>query len=196
MKFITAIFTTLLLSFSLQAAIGTPADLTLIATGPKEMVLKMEAPLRTATHLEIIDADGAVLYSDRMKANTTVAKQFMLEQFKEGQYELVLTDELFETTYTFQVTATGIQINTSDVTQVSMPVVTVKGSIANLNFMNKDKVAVKVDIIDRSGETVYTENIPAKGVVMRTYNLSELKENDYRMVVTAGQKSITKYLAL
>lgn len=196
MKFITSIFALLLITFSVQAATGTPTDLILIATGPKEMVLKMEAPLRTATKLEIIDANDSVLYTDNMKANTVVGKQFKLEQFTEGYYKLVLTDELFETVYAFQVTSTGIYVDKNDAVQTALPVVTINESTAYLNFMNKEKVAVQVTIIDSAGATVYTDDIPAKGVVMRTYNLSKLKESDYRMVVTAGRNSITKYLAL
>lgn len=196
MKFLTVIFALLLVSFSAQAATGTPTGLVLIATGPKEMVLKMDAPLRVATKLEITDSRGVVIYSDNLPAKATLARQFKLEQFATGNYELVITDELFETIYSFKVTANGIKIDTSDVRQTAFPVLSIQENTATLNYLNNEKLAVQVKIIDEAGSTIYTDEIRTRGVVMRTYDLSNLKESDYHMVVTAGRKSITKYLAL
>lgn len=196
MKFIIFIFTLLALPFSVQAATGTPTDLILVATGPNEMVLKMESPLRSNLTLQIVDEYGKVLYSDALMANEVVAKQFKLDQLTNGQYDLVMTDELFETTYSFEVATHRITINTTDVLHVPLPVVTIQENLVRLNFMNEKKVTVKVSIFDQEGRTVYTDRIAGQQLVSRSYNLSELKESDYRMVVTAGKQSVTKYFAL
>lgn len=196
MKNFIFILAALFLSFALQAGTGTPNDLILLATGPKELVLKIDEPLSMTTRLQILDEAGNVLFTDQLAANFKVAKHFKFEQLTEGDYQLVLTDELFESAYAFSMISGRITVNKNNVQVSALPVVNVQNNMAYLNFINSEKLKVTVKIIDQHGNTVYIDKIPGRDVVMRTYNLTELEESDYQMVVTAGPKSITKYLAL
>ncbi|MEM9836920.1 MAG: hypothetical protein AAF828_10480 [Bacteroidota bacterium] len=196
MKLITSFFAFLLLSTSIMAKGIEPIKLVLSTAGPSELVLKVDEPLQSETKLTIEDINGYVLYQDLLLKDEVVAKQFKLDELPNGKYRIVLSDDIFDVSYPFVVTKRGITVDMNAKVRTYKPILTVKGRAAQLNYMNPHKKPVVVKIIDQSGEIVFTDRLVGQDVITKTYDLSRLKRRNYRMVVTSGQKSVTKNLAL
>ncbi len=185
-----------LFCLQLQATSNDPKAFILSTSGSNSLILSIEKPLSEATHLAIFDQKGQVLHQEVLPKGSVNSKLFQLQALPNGQYNIQLTSSLYIDRYPFQVEEKGLLLNEAAITRLNRPVLTSKGGITNLSFLNEGKRKVVVTLQDELGQEVYTETVAGELQVTRRYNFRQLPKGNYQLVVSTGQDRVVHSLAL
>lgn len=84
----------------------------------------------------------------------------------------------------------------ADVTPSIKVIPATQGNVFTLHYLNPSNGSVKVSILDRNNEVVFSELITESGSFTRPYNFSQLAKGEYKIIVqdkSGKQEQVVKY---
>ena len=123
----------------------------LIASEAKSLIFSLDNQLPN-TKIELSDAQGNNIYNDAI-ANGTYAKKFNLNSLESGTFFLSVNNDLTETVYTINVTASSVAV--VEVVEHNKPVFRTENGHVYINFMNKEMETVNVRVVDENDRIVF-----------------------------------------
>ena len=151
----------------------------LIASEAKSLIFSLDNQLPN-TKIELSDAQGNNIYNDAI-ANGTYAKKFNLNSLESGTFFLSVNNDLTETVYTINVTASSVAV--VEVVEHNKPVFRTENGHVYINFMNKEMETVNVRVVDENDRVVFSEKIKDTLLVEKSFNFEKAHEGNYTVII-------------
>lgn len=186
MKKIVRTIATVALMFVVATGMAKEPKLSLTPNAEKSLNFEMDTKSEQ-TLVQITDTNGAIIYSENIKAALEYSKKFNFESLSNGSYFLKVENDLKETIFTFAVNDAEIII--VDRKENVKPVFRKNGRRVFLNFLNLEKEDVKITVYDSENRVVYSETITDTMLVEKAFNFESAFEDTYMVVVKNGKDS-------
>lgn len=144
--------------------------------------------------LTIKDKYGKILH-DEKSVKKEFVKAFNLETLPIGTYFLEVEDDLKISTYTVNVTSSGLEVDRENVEKVFKPSVVQKNKSVDVSMLKLSKKPLDLSIFDSNNELIHKDSLKGE-IVNKRYNLSNLKGGVYTMVFKVGDKNFEKTINL
>ncbi|MEM9930080.1 MAG: hypothetical protein AAF840_09700 [Bacteroidota bacterium] len=198
MKLLTTIFIFFLATAAAFASIH-PEDLTVqrdVTSGT--LVFRSIIPMENTAKVQIVDWFGNAIYSGTLNQGDFLNKRFREAGFKSKSYRLIITDTVGRTTLPFQLRPSGQLVDLAKADCLAFPQVDIRDErMLVVDYKNKSGKRVDIRIANREGETVFSDSVNGTKNVQRAYQLNQLSEGDYQIIVSARElKDYTLAFAL
>jgi hypothetical protein len=162
----------------------------------KYAIVSAVVPTSEGARLVIKDNEGNNLYvSSKINNVESFQKLIDLTTLANGTYKVVLQGKAIREISTFTVENHKL-VNYSETEKVaaeSVASITKKSDdMLYVSYFNPAKLTSTVAIYDSKGETVYYSALPANEQYAAIYKINELPRGNYKMELSAGNKT-TKY---
>lgn len=183
-------------AFMLTAAVGLAKEPKLsLKEFDGTRILQLEVDTVSGnTAVRFIDADGHVIFSEKIREGKAFGKQFNLNYLETGLYFLELEDPIKEITYSIDVEKGSPLI--LDRKEKMKPVFRRKGDLIFLNFLNLDLEEVNVRITDSSDRVLFDEIFGGKMVIEKVFNFEDAFEDHYTLMVQAKDATYFEYIKI
>ena len=135
--------------------------------------------------VSIQSTDGTTLVSENIRTST----RYNLKNVPEGKYILQLEDNQRIRIQHLQVS--NDMLFSMGITIIYKPHTTIDANHIDMNLMTQGQPA-EVSIFDSESKIIYTEKITNEVSVTRRYNISQLPEGEYTMIVKMSDQQFTK----
>lgn len=184
------LFTTiLLLIFASASAVASvdPLDLTVqrdVTNGT--LVIRSIVGLERAASFEVYDDLSNLVHTDSVIKGDFINKRFPIAGFVRKTYRVVITDTRGRTTLPLRMTTSGNILNLKDATVLIFPRVDLRAErMLVIDYTNKGGRRVEISIANNVGDVVFSDVVNGKEEVQRAYQLNQLADGDYQLIVSA-----------
>lgn len=133
-------------------------------------------------------ADGSVLFTEEVSKVAKYAKKLNLSQLESGSYKLIVRKNLTKTIQPFELSETGILLNSSERKEKFLPSIIQKGNSVNVNLLASNYTNVFVRIYDNEGRLVFEDANYVVFQLQKRFDLSRLSSGAYVVEVAAGDE--------
>ncbi len=145
--------------------------------------------LATKATLQVRDAKGQVLMTERIKNVKSFERILSLENLDAGAYLIVLATPMQDILQPLEITENGLVINEAKQKAYFAPAVRVNGKIVDINLLNSRISDVELMLFDSNGQPVYKENLQNIIKVQKRLNMTELPAGLYTLKVVTPYKA-------
>ena len=146
--------------------------------------------------INIYDQAGSIVWSENLEVSDLKGKVFDLKSLPNGDYEIVVSAENKELVQPFSIGFNSIALDATAKKAFFTPSFKVVDNKVDLTFLNSKIGNVDVSIIDASGNIVYEEAHKNILQLQKRYQLSNLNDGSYTMVVKTPQKAYYQRITL
>jgi hypothetical protein len=165
---------------------GTPVSIT---SRDQSVVVYFNSKDASETvNVNIISDNGDLV----LKETIAGSKRYNVSKLERGNYTLTLTKKDAKTVQPFQVTEGGVVIEEKQKKAYFTPAIFQKDASLQVNALTGQYTNITVMIQDASGKTVFEDKNYVVFRLHKAYNISELPEGDYRVVVQAGEETYSQ----
>ncbi len=176
-------FFLVLFATSLFASIN-PIDLIVQADPTSHtIILRTATEVTMETQLRIVDSRGLILHTAKLQPGQYLNSRFQLAALPAGDYTVMLSDAVGETSQPITINQTGIEADPRMAERSFYPSVNMKENTLTINYLNTTGKEVGVRLADRSGNEVFQEQLEGTPTVQRAYNLDNLPAGNYYVTV-------------
>lgn len=163
-----------------------PVDLLVLTTPASHTVtVRTTAGVNSPTKVQIVDNLGRVLHTANLDSGAYLNSRFQLEALPNGEYDVVLSDEMGRTVQPITVDRSGITVDPALAVRTYYPRVDLKEDVLTINYLNTNGKPVAIRLADRSGNELVSDRVDNAPTVQRAYNLENLPAGDYYVTVNA-----------
>ncbi len=158
--------------------------------------------VKKGQRLVIKDANGIILYKEKIKVSGNYAKEFDLTSLPIGDYVFELEKELEIQIIPFKVSLEGVEFIKEKQESFFKPFVRFKDNQILLSRLSVDNKPLNVEIYYNSEdglserELIYSETIENKKVIERIYTLLKEKKGNYKIVLTLDGREFSDSLSI
>jgi len=164
------------------AATGLAKEPKLSLTPNTQKSLNFEMDIASVqTSLSIVDANGVIIYTERIAKGNIFSKKFDLQNLPEGSYILEVEDALKETIFEF--TLNGSEIKIAEKRVNTKPVFRKKEGRVFLNLLNLDREEVIIKVYDSENRVVFQEIIADEMLIEKVFNFNDAFKDNYTVRV-------------
>lgn len=146
--------------------------------------LNLENEDKTPVTVNVYDAQGKLAFSETIKWQTKVYRNYDLSALGKGIYKVEIIDGDFVAT---QEIGIGVNAKLGEFNAYISKTLN-EGSL-KIAYQNGDSEGVNIVLRDEKGNVVYDE-LSANEQYSRKFNLSKLSKGTYTMSVTSGKKTV------
>lgn len=148
--------------------------------------------MATEATISLEDERGYVLLSEKVKKTSSFGKIFNLQNLPEGKYTLNINTQTRKTIQPIQLIEGNIIIDESKRKVVFHPVIRQNGNHLDISWLANRISSVKVTIQHNSGATVFEDKIQNVIKAEKRYNIAQLGEGAYTVIVKTPYDNYTK----
>lgn len=190
MKTMKNVLTAILLVFGIQ--ILAAKDIKVSVSGNESVIIEVINEKQNEK-IKIMDNEGNILFFENISTKNYL-KTFAMSSLPSGKYYIEYEDDDKVKIATVKKTKEGLLI-TSNFSKITFkPMFSQKGNYLSIGITNLKNEKVGISISDEYG----FELIDIKGLneflVSKTFNTRKLPEGKYKVNVTCGDKSYTKFI--
>jgi len=141
--------------------------------------------------LLVKDAFGLILYKEAIKTNGQYNKSFDLTTLPNGNYIFELDKNYQIRIYPFIVEANKVTFNKKQLSVINKPKVSSDNHTIYITAFNAEKSDYSIEILYKDSETIYSETIKNTTSIGKRFRLLEDKDDDYKVVITANDRTFT-----
>ena len=173
------------LALFINADINAYGGLTIksLTSDSKTFVVEFDYAKSTDVVIRINDANGVELMREVLKDVVSDIKKINLKNLPEGNYDFVIEDNIKKEIRPFELDETFVSFSANE-REYFNPTFDQRGDYITLNFLAFAGNTVNVRIQDIEGNRVYNGSIEANGSVNKAYNVKNLSEGSYTIIVS------------
>lgn len=141
--------------------------------------------------LLVKDAFGLILYKEAIKTSGEYNKSFDLTTLPNGNYIFELDKNYQIRIYPFIVEANKVTFNKKQLSVINKPKVSSDNHTIYITAFNAEKSDYSIEILYKDSETIYSETIKNTTSIGKRFRLLEDKDDDYKVVITANDRTFT-----
>ena len=154
----------------------------------KKLSVVFSQGMRDGT-INIYDQVGSIVWSENLEVSDLKGKVFDLKNIPTGDYEIVVSIENKELVQPFSIGFNSISLDATAKKAYFTPSFKVADNKVDLTFLSSKIGNVEVSIIDTNGDVVFEEAHKNILQLQKRYQLSNLNDGAYTMVVKTPQKA-------
>lgn len=161
----------------------------------KSLVVRINNLVEQQAVVELVDVQGIVLHTERIKNTTAFAKVFDLRVLPTGKYLIQVNtkDRVFEQWVT--IGNSGVVV-TSDLKKWKKPTIVQSGNNVMVELMSYSDKKGKVTILDEENTVLHQDEFTKVGVAKTKYDLTALEAGDYLLKVEIGDFVYYEYVTV
>lgn len=141
--------------------------------------------------LLVKDAFGLILYKEAIKTSGEYNKSFDLTTLPNGNYIFELDKNYQIRIYPFIVEANKVTFNKKQLSVINKPKVSSDNHTIYITAFNAEKSDYSIEILYKDSETIYSETIKNTTSIGKRFKLLEDKDDDYKVIITANNRTFT-----
>lgn len=186
----------LLLMGSAIVAKDSPVLTVSALSGTQKMAIRLTG-IFTNSQLQVIDAQGEVLYEEAIAEGSSYQKILNLQGLPNGQYSLIIDAGNEEVVQPFIITRAGLRCDPSACKTFQAPEVKLLGRTVDVHWLLSGQDEVSFQLHLPSGEVVCEMSIAAGDQrLSRRFDLSALPAGDYVLHLSQQDKTWTNTIFL
>ncbi len=132
------------------------------------------------TYIQIVDADGNIIYSEDVLNTKVYTKKFDLKNLEEGDYLLEAENALKKITYTINV---DDKVGVAKKKENAKPVFRQVDNMVYLNLLNLEGKKVEIKVVDSDNRMVFKETLENETLVEKAFNFKSAYSGNYTVIV-------------
>ena len=143
-------------------------------------------------NLSIYDAEGKMIHSENVNSKKVINRTYDLNAFPEGIYFLEAESDTKFSRYEISVVGETASLSTNAVSEVYKPSFVYRNGLVWVNILNLDKSPVSIKIYNNQNDEVYDSNSITDQNVGKVFDINNIQNEAYTIVVTDNNKIFTK----
>jgi hypothetical protein len=143
-------------------------------------------------NLSIYDAEGKMIHSENVNSKKVINRTYDLNAFPEGTYFLEAESDTKFSRYEISVVGETASLSTNAVSEVYKPSFVYRNGLVWVNILNLDKSPVSIKIYNNQNDEVYDSNSITDQNVGKVFDINNIQNEAYTIVVTDNNKIFTK----
>lgn len=158
-----------------------------IASKGESLVVYLDDKKSETVSVRIADENGQTLVNEKI----TNSKKYNVSQLPTGQYNITVTKKDAKTVQPFEVNSGTVTIEEANKKAYFTPGVAIKNENVMVNALVGQYTNITVSILDASGNVVFEDKNYVVVNLHKAYDIANLVEGNYRLVVQAGDEIYT-----
>lgn len=181
----------LVLSGSLFAFAGQVDSLIVRTLSDKRAVVTVLNPEKADILINVSTKKGLVLFEEQHEEATDYTKVYDFSSLTEGNYMLTVSVGTEHYAKELLVTSNELAVWETTKEDIEKPSFDLSGRNLDVRYANEDANAIKVKFFD-GNMMIHEDDISSATDFKRRYDLGNLKQGQYDVVLTAGNKNFYK----
>lgn len=160
------------------------------AVGEEKKVSLVLKNLKAPATVRLESTRGILLEEEVTKEE--YAKVFNLNELEDGNYKLVILTGVRETEQPIAITRTGLSMNINERQEFFTPTLRMHDQLLDLSMLNNHLTSFTLQLEDAEGNLVFEDVVRNVVKVEKRYNLSQLPDGEYTVIMKVGEKFYTK----
>ncbi len=165
------------------------------ALSVKEKKVTFVSNEKDKVDLSIYDADGKLLYSEKVDAKKNPSRTFDLKALPEGSYFLETETEMKVSRYKISLLEKSASLSTTVVSEIYKPAFVNKKGLIMVSLLNLDKSPVNIKIYDKANNEVYDSDVLMEQDLKKVFDIKSLLDEEYTFVMSYKDKTYSKTFA-
>jgi hypothetical protein len=163
----------------------------------KVITLRVGSAQSEMTNIKLINQFGQVVYSETVKNENGILKNFDLKHLESGHYKIELENELDIEVLPLTITWDSVMVAKDQFTTLHKPFIKLRDNgMVDLNFLNLTASSTSVVITNEKGDVVYKEKLGNQSGIQKRYDISSLEKGDYQILVQSGNRNYKQSIVL
>ena len=156
----------------------------------KMFLLSIKAKGQGKVNIQFVDAQAQLLFSTEVKNRERFNHKFQLNDLPNGDYKLIVEDELKSTEQQVNIRYDGVDIDPSTRQHLYKPFVKVnqKNNWLDLNWLLAEKGNFQLKISDEASNVVYTDQIKEAWAVHKRYDVKAFPKGNYYVEIKGNNQ--------
>jgi hypothetical protein len=194
MKNLILVTAFILASFLQMIASDAPKSATLdVVSNEKSIVLNSSSVTEETKTFTITDQSGAILFTDIIEKNKKRVK-YDLKRLPNGDYSIKIAGN--NSIEFYQATISDNDVSLTNAKTYFRPAIQQSENNIVVSSINLNDEDLQVSIYDSSHELIYKSNEQRTGNFQKTYNLKQLAEGEYNVIVSTDYFSNSMEISL
>jgi hypothetical protein len=194
MKNLILVTAFILASFLQMIASDAPKSATLdVVSNEKSIVLNSSTVSEETKTFTITDQSGAILFTDIIEKNKKRVK-YDLKRLPNGDYSIKIAGN--NSIEFYQATISDNDVSLTNAKTYFRPAIQQSENNIVVSSINLNDEDLQVSIYDSSHELIYKSNEQRTGNFQKTYNLKQLAEGEYNVIVSTDYFSNSMEISL
>ena len=187
----------LFLIMSLVSMVNLAAKPIIALEGGNEKLFTVSMDgFKDEVNLAIFNENREEIFNSKYSTSLSKSKTFNVNALPNGQYILVLSDELKEKVTPFEVFYNEVNFQTHLSSITYTPGIQQIGERVHINTLLEDSAELVVSVLDENDQEVYSEKFQAKDSFGKILNFQELPNGFYIVRLSIEGKWFTKTIVL
>ncbi|WKK78927.2 DUF3244 domain-containing protein [Marivirga arenosa] len=163
----------------------------------KLITLRVTSGESDFTNIKLKNQFGKVIYSETVKNENGILKNFDLKHLESGQYMIELENALNIEILPIKVTYDNVTVDKESFNTIYKPFIKAnENGIVDFNFLNLNSKPASILIINNKGNVVYKEDLDKNLEIEKRYDLSSLEKGNYQFLVQTSDRNFKQVIAL
>ncbi len=180
MKKIVRSIAVVVLMFVAATGLAKEPKLSLTPNVKKSLDFEMDIT-SCQTIVSIVDLAGEIIFTEKIATGISYAKKFDLKNLPGGSYFLEVDNSLKETIFEFLIEDSKIKI--AERKENVKPIFRKNEGRVFVNFLNLEKEAVEIKVLDSESRLVFEETISGEMLIEKVFNFETALKDDYTVVI-------------
>ena len=168
-------------------------DVVVHTTAQKVLSINLDQIKKDETVRILIENDeNTVIYDETLIGANVYARHYDLSSLANGEYNLVVEKANIKVIQHLRMHRKGINIAETPNKVIFRPAISQTGDLLKLQMTLDQPGKIKVAIVDSEMNTVFTEKYRLVATLGKVYNLTELPEGTYTLLVTTPDGQYTQ----
>lgn len=187
----------LFLIMSLVSMVNLAAKPIIALEGGNEKLFTVSMDgFKDEVNLAIFNENREEIFNSKYSTSLSKSKTFNVNALPNGQYILVLSDELKEKVTPFEVFYNEVNFQTHLSSITYTPGIQQIGERVHINTLLEDSAELVVSVLDENDQEVYSDKFQAKDSFGKILNFRELPNGFYIVRLSIEGKWFTKTIVL
>jgi hypothetical protein len=163
----------------------------------KVITLRVGSAQSEMTNIKLINQFGQVVYSETVKNENGILKNFDLKHLESGHYKIELENALNIEVLPITITWDSVMVAHDQFTTLHKPFIKLRANgTVDFNFLNLNANLTSVIISNEKGNVIYKENLGNNSDIEKRYDISSLEKGNYQFIVQNGDRNFKHSIAL
>jgi len=177
----------LLFSVPLFADSIVDPSLSVKAVGEKAFSLEVSNAINEEVMVSIMDDQGNLVYSHLFKNEEDIARTYNLSKLTDGDYTLKVEKDLQVWVQPMTYRNNLVQVSEQALKTRFKPSIRTNEGLVDFDLLCPVNAEVRINIVDQSDRTLYTETLDVEGALQKRFDISQLVSGSYYMNVQISE---------
>jgi hypothetical protein len=177
------------LSFSTMFAATLPVEDITIGKTTESISVNWKNMTQQTIHVKILNAKQEVVLEEMVQNQTEFIKQYVVSDFQNGEYNLVISKKSNRITQPFSIQKGALILSGMDKKITYFPILSQKNNQFNVSVFLGYSGTITVKVLDEDKNKIFAQSFTNVSMLHKRFSLNNVADGMYKVEITAGDET-------